>query len=422
MTKHLDRAASVLLRHVDTRPDTTRHASLRARIVERATAAPAGKSPSMVMWVFASVSLVFSIALLIFSFRQPPAAAADITFAVGSSQSPALAGEYLVSLQGAALPIRFSEGSVVVLQPAARGRVSSVSKHGARILLESGRARCDIVHRDGAEWAVTAGPYSVLVKGTSFEIAWDSSTGTLELQMLRGLVVLRGPGVESGLELSGTQRFVSRLQARAETPEPGASSAWSGGANASTDAAVELSVDPSAPAVSGTGVAAAGPSAAPSAAPLARVSWSELAAHGDYAAILSDAEQRGLETVLSTGSESDLAMLSDAARFRGRSDLAARALNATRSRFPGTSRAASAAYVLGRMADDAGQAVAALGWYDRYLSEAPGGPLAPEAMGRRMLLLRKTGNLSAARQAAELYLQRFPKGPYAGVAREMTAP
>jgi TolA-binding protein len=91
-------------------------------------------------------------------------------------------------------------------------------------------------------------------------------------------------------------------------------------------------------------------------------------------------------------------------------------------RFASAPAARSAAYLLGRMADDAGDARRAIDWYERYLTEAPSGSLAPEALGRRMLALRRLGDLTSARRAAEDYLRRFPEGTYNGVAREMVAP
>jgi outer membrane protein assembly factor BamD (BamD/ComL family) len=74
------------------------------------------------------------------------------------------------------------------------------------------------------------------------------------------------------------------------------------------------------------------------------------------------------------------------------------------------------------MSEDAGNLGVAIRWYDVYLSEAPGGPLAPEAMGRKMVALRNSGQAEPAHKAAELYLARFPGGPYAGVAREILKP
>jgi ferric-dicitrate binding protein FerR (iron transport regulator) len=221
MTKRLDRAASVLLRHVDASADMNQHAALRARVVERSTLRRSSSRPVIALWVLAPVAVALAVVVLMFAFRGV-GSTADITFAVAGARRSV--GEYLVTVDGAPQPIQFSEGSVVVLQPLSRGRVSSVSRRGASILLESGRARCDIVHRDDTDWSVTAGPYSVQIRGTSFEIAWDTARSTLELQMVQGRVVLRGPGVESGIDLSGTQRFTSTLQARTEPSAPAACS------------------------------------------------------------------------------------------------------------------------------------------------------------------------------------------------------
>jgi hypothetical protein len=141
-------------------------------------------------------------------------------------------------------------------------------------------------------------------------------------------------------------------------------------------------------------------------------------AKGDYAGIVRAAEERGLDQSMASGSADELRALADAARFTGRSALAARALLAIRSRFPGTTGATAAAFVLGRMLDTGGNARSAVTWYDRYLAE--GGPLAPEALGRRMLALHRSGDAVATRDAAREYLRRFPAGPYARQARELT--
>jgi hypothetical protein len=75
--------------------------------------------------------------------------------------------------------------------------------------------------------------------------------------------------------------------------------------------------------------------------------------------------------------------------------------------------------LLGRVADDARDPAGAVGWYDRYLAEASHGSLAGEALGRRMLAIRRLNDAENSRRAASEYLDRFPGGPYAGVAREM---
>jgi hypothetical protein len=133
--------------------------------------------------------------------------------------------------------------------------------------------------------------------------------------------------------------------------------------------------------------------------------------------VLSEAQARGIDSVLGSGSLDDLVALADAARYAGRGDLAQRALQSVRSRFASSPAARTAAFLLGRMAEG-GAPSAAIGWYDRYLAEAPGGAFASEALGRKMLLLR-TSSPAQARAVAKQYLKSFPKGGYAQVARDI---
>jgi TolA-binding protein len=106
----------------------------------------------------------------------------------------------------------------------------------------------------------------------------------------------------------------------------------------------------------------------------------------------------------------------------GGGDVTGRALSAQRTRFPGTGAAASAAFLLGRAADDGGRTQEALGFYDRYLAEAPSGAFAAEALGRKMLAVERAAGAAAARPLAEAYLARHPKGAHAAAARRLASP
>jgi hypothetical protein len=143
-----------------------------------------------------------------------------------------------------------------------------------------------------------------------------------------------------------------------------------------------------------------------------------MVARGDFAAVVADAEARGVDTIIGSGPLRDLAALADAARYAGRSDLARRALLAERSRFSGSPEARSAAFLLGRMAEG-GSPAAAISWYDQYLAESPGGSLAAEALGRKMIVVRNSGGRDAARPIAEEYVKRHPRGPFADAAAEI---
>jgi TolA-binding protein len=148
-------------------------------------------------------------------------------------------------------------------------------------------------------------------------------------------------------------------------------------------------------------------------------SWQELAARGDYEAIVAQAEEAGLASILNSASAARLGILADAARYTGRTGLAERALIKLRERFRRSGLAQSAAFVLGRLRDGQGDRAAAFSWYEVYLRESPAGPLAAEAQGRRMLSLHALGRSDAAAKAARQYLERFPSGAYARHAQQL---
>ena len=150
-------------------------------------------------------------------------------------------------------------------------------------------------------------------------------------------------------------------------------------------------------------------------------SWAAMVARGEYRQVLAAADRRGLSQSLSSAGPDDLMALGNAARFSGRAAVAARAYRAVRARFGSSSHAATAAFLLGRLTE-AGDPNGAISWYDRYVAEAPAGSFVAEALGRKIVVLKRVGRVDAAEAAARRYLKRFPGGPYAGVAREMTTP
>lgn len=144
-------------------------------------------------------------------------------------------------------------------------------------------------------------------------------------------------------------------------------------------------------------------------------------ARGDWDSILADVEQDGLEKTLRSATSRDLFALADAARYRRRTDWARAALMAQRERFPSSTRSVDAAFLLGRVEEATGsgrrQAVA---WYDSYLSRAPNGSYAAEALGRKMILIKELEGALQARPIAEEYLRRFPNGSHAAAARALS--
>src|SRR5436853_444840 len=77
----------------------------------------------------------------------------------------------------------FTDGTEVRVEKSARARIVDVESHGARVALEQGRARLRVVHRADARWSVDAGPFSIAVTGTEFDVDWSASDGVLVVEM-----------------------------------------------------------------------------------------------------------------------------------------------------------------------------------------------------------------------------------------------
>lgn len=432
----LDRAAAVVRDAVDAPDLGARHAVERARLVRAATAprrSGAARGALAVAVVAIAAIAGGAVAKLGANARERA-----LTFEVGADRAVGAVGAYYAPFGDLEAALRFSDGSVVALEPHARARVTSTDAHGAAVLVEQGKARFDVRHLDGTTWTVAVGPYSVRVVGTQFSAAWDASSRRVEVEVVQGRVRVVGPGAEAGVEVGDRERFVSSATGSVEkvpalVPAPPADPARPEPASPPSAVAVAVAVPPAVGAAPARSSAAAAASAAPgglhtvfpdSAAPPAATSagWGALAARGAFADVVADAESRGVDTVVASAGADDLATLADAARFTGKASVARAALGALRSRFAGSSRAATAAFLLGRMADDSGQSGSALAWYDRYLAEAPGGSFVAEAAGRRVVALRRSGDSAAAAAAASDYLRRWPNGGYARVARELAAP
>jgi len=457
MTERLSDAAGRMLREQVEGEDDRPSMAERARFVEAAvglTRAGEHRAGGRMVLLIAALSMILGVvAVILIRDRDDP-----LRFSVGHERREGNVADYITAPRSDEVPLYFSDGTAITLEPSARARVQYTTSHGATVLVEDGALDANVVHRGDSEWTFTAGPYLVHVTGTSFVMSWSPSAG-LDLQMRAGAVRISGPGIEAGLTVKDREHFASRDHDRgvpAGTPEPPVDPASRVAAAAppqtapetetyaervaevavrsthaarrSGSAAVPAGTTPPVPPADDAPPGAPpsetspGPGPAPTEQVASPESWSTLVARGQYGRVLEAAEGRGNGTVLQMSPESDVEALADAARFSGRRELAEQSLKALRTRFPGTAPAIGATFLLGRMADDAASPSAAVKWYATYLSEAPAGAFAAEALGRRMLALRRLNDPESTRVAARDYLARFPNGPYARIAREIAAP
>jgi ferric-dicitrate binding protein FerR (iron transport regulator) len=123
----------------------------------------------------------------------------------------------------------FGDGSDVALAPGSRGRVAGTTSVGAKVVLEQGRARVHVQHREHARWLVDAGPFALRVNGTELLVAWSADAETLDVWTRSGRVEVTGPVLVDALSLSAGQHVRARLRdgtlridGEAEPTEPSA--------------------------------------------------------------------------------------------------------------------------------------------------------------------------------------------------------
>jgi TolA-binding protein len=313
--------------------------------------------------------------------------------------------------------VLFSDQSRLGIEPSAKIRVLGTDAHGAQVAIADGSIDVFVQPNKHSSWRFEAGPFSILVKGTTFRVGFEAARGRLALHMKTGVVEVRSPREDRVLTL----RAGESLELFANPPrEAPIATAVHVTAAAPIPTPAEQPSQPSRIAAKHVAHGAPGRLALHEEAVVGRpVPWSDLIARGDFSAIVQDAERRGMDVTLAQGSALDLITLADAARYTRKHETARQALLALRARFAGSDRAKDAAFFLGRLSEvGAASSDAALTWYDTYLAEAGRGPFASEALGRKLTLLVRTDQ-ELARKVARTYLQRFPKGNQAELARSV---
>ncbi len=218
------------------------------------------------------------------------------------------------------------------MAPRARGRVIEVNHRGAKFALDDGKLAVDIVHRPRAQWTFEAGPFRVSVHGTSFTVAWNPVDAVFEVRLANGAISVASPVAGPEIQMRAGQTLTVSLRDQSSTL----------GTMSSPEGPSAAARPPIAPA------AASGPTESPR---WSHRGWMTTLSENKATDVVTDAERRGLSTVLERADSEDLWALANAARYAGRYSLAGQALSAHRRRFPSSDRSREAAFLLGRLHD-----------------------------------------------------------------------
>ena len=365
-----------------------------SEVVRRTLAAKSRRRPRRALMALAPIAAVLGV-ILYFALRTvaPPDAAlatSQPTLLVAGSEDEAHA---------------FPDGTTVLLAAGGEAQVTDVNADGGRIVLRNGRMRISVPPNRGSRWAFAAGDYLVEVKGTRFDLSWDDASRRFELEMFDGSVRVSGQGIEPRLVVAGQRLSLGGEKQATATSRPMPPPITT------TEASAEPPKQPSASPSSGTSGASS--ARTPQAE---RPSWQPLALEGKYGDAVKLAEDSGFDNVVGRSSASELLLLGDACRFAGKTALASEAYQAVRKQHAGSLEAKRALFSLGVLAFPGKGAVP---FFEQYLSEAPGGPLAPEALGRILEVRNRAGERDTARKIAAQYLMQYPKGAHARLAQSI---
>ncbi len=367
-------------------PSEARRAAQRKE-VEAMASLPASRSSLRWIGIAAAVGVAALLAVVVYT--QLTESPEPMGFLASTETNPTTADNTRL--------VQFRDGSQIRLSPHTRVHVSHATRSNVTMTLDAGTVDVDIRTKGTTTWKLHAGPYTVTVHGTVFSVSWHPSLQSLSVEVERGLVSVKGPELSSAGKMLGASEslYIEEPAKRVAVEQP---------APAPAEPALEEELEDD-------------PGVTPEDKPKhATPAWKALCSDGKYAEAIALVED-DFEHLTKTLNQPDLWELATAARLARRGTLALTALQTYRTRFPDTARAATAAFLLGRVEMELNkQPARAAQWFQTYLKDHPDGSLAEDALGRLITAHRKAGNESAAKKAAAAYLQKYPAGTFREIA------
>jgi TolA-binding protein len=326
--------------------------------------------------------------------------------------------------------IEFEDGSTLMVKNDSALEVVKSHREGVIIKMANGRLSADIRSAGETLWELRAGPYTITVLGTAFDVSWDAAASILDVKVLRGTVLIRGQKLDpDGIKLTAGEQLQSNSQShivssgRIGSELSSEVRRISERQNGDATENVNTADDPQLASDEDAGVAPYEQGMLDTdvtTLACSSQSWRFLYAKSNFEAVVDTALKLGLENALHACSKQALWDLVDAARRTGRIQVAEKTLGVFRKRFAGSKKAMTATFLLGRIAmEQSKKPASARKWFSTYLKETPDGALSEEALGRLIELHMSSDMKSEADKHAKTYLSRYPGGQYAKLAESL---
>ncbi len=315
------------------------------------------------------------------------------------------------------LPVHFQGGSRIDLSTNAAARIVSSSNEIVRIDLAAGKVHCNINGNKKTQWQVEAGPYTIKVTGTVFDTAWNPETSKLDVSVSRGSVMVTGANLsEHGVKLSVGDRLHvdGKKSLIALNPELPADEVGILSEKIAKDVSSEPKENEVISNTEGKDLIST-ENIKESVAGTAKLKKQIIDKNNDFFF-----EGDNFDRILAEGDVEELWKIATQARYKRNGGTAQTVLMTIRNRFASSSRAETAAFLLGRvMLELQGNPSAAAEWFKRYLNDTPKGPLAEESLGRLFDAYNKAGRTELAVKYATEYMTKYPTGLFADSAAQI---
>ena len=332
----------------------------------------------------------FALALaLAFAWRATP-----VAFEVEGQ--PGNEGQEIAA-ESRSVPLQFADGSLLSLAAGGKLHIDKASRKAVVVRLGKGQLDAAVTHGTALRWRFDANRYSVHIVGTKFALTSDDNG--IGVDVTEGAIRISVPGVREDVKVVAGQHFSGRdgkysVEARPkEEPPP--------------PPPEESTPAPRKPVESH-----------PAKQPQMNDNWRKQLAHGQYDGAIATVKRLGLAAVMNSATANELTELGDAARLARDAETAKRVFESLTERFPKSRETKRVPFLLGRVAMELEQnPKAAAKHFAAYIAGDPKGELIEEAYGRQMEAWRAAGDAAKAQAAAVRYLELYPEGTYAALAR-----